>query len=272
MTNPYFSAPTAIGARTRAQAAQVNDLATAVENAFDLLPSPESLNGSLLNFGVTTGTGSDYILNLNPPVTALAEGVKVSFRASHTNTGDARLKVNALDYVPLRDRGGAVLPAGGIQSGFYYEVRFVGNSWRIQSTVESAVTGDYYRRTNIIGAVSQASGVPTGALIEKGTNSFGTWRKHACGFMRCTRTVTLNLNTNVVQSFTGPQVFIENGALTGGFGVRTSLSGTGFLERHTALTATVCRTVAGGWELRILTTAVTAATMDIALWATGEWF
>lgn len=42
-----------------------------------------------------------------------------------------------------------------------------------------------YGRSNILGAVSQASGVPTGAIIETGTNANGTYTKFADGTMIC---------------------------------------------------------------------------------------
>lgn len=40
----------------------------------------------------------------------------------------------------------------------------------------------------ILGTVSQAAGVPTGAVIETGSNSNGTWTRFADGAMQCIRT------------------------------------------------------------------------------------
>ncbi|WP_311969356.1 hypothetical protein [Pseudomonas baltica] len=42
-----------------------------------------------------------------------------------------------------------------------------------------------YGRSNIVGAVSQASGIPTGAVIETGTNANGSYTKFADGTMIC---------------------------------------------------------------------------------------
>lgn len=44
---------------------------------------------------------------------------------------------------------------------------------------------DLYKKRNIIGAVSQSSGVPTGAIIERGSNANGTYTKFAGGLMIC---------------------------------------------------------------------------------------
>jgi hypothetical protein len=45
--------------------------------------------------------------------------------------------------------------------------------------------GDFYSKTNILGTVSQTAGVPTGAIIETGTNANGTFIKYADGTQIC---------------------------------------------------------------------------------------
>lgn len=44
---------------------------------------------------------------------------------------------------------------------------------------------DRYKKSNIIGTVSQLNGVPTGAIMERGINSAGTYLKYADGTMIC---------------------------------------------------------------------------------------
>lgn len=44
-----------------------------------------------------------------------------------------------------------------------------------------------YKKTNIVGPVSQTGGVPTGAIIESGSNANGRYIKYADGTMICTR-------------------------------------------------------------------------------------
>ena len=46
-----------------------------------------------------------------------------------------------------------------------------------------------YRRGNVVGAVSQSGGVPTGAVIERGSNSSGEYVRFADGTQICTRDV-----------------------------------------------------------------------------------
>lgn len=55
-----------------------------------------------------------------------------------------------------------------------------------------------YGRYNILGTVSQASGIPTGAVIEAGSNATGTFTKFADGRMICTLLIlglSININT-----------------------------------------------------------------------------
>lgn len=48
---------------------------------------------------------------------------------------------------------------------------------------------DIYRRSNILGAVSQSEGIPTGAVIEHGSNSNGAYIRWADGTQICTTSV-----------------------------------------------------------------------------------
>ncbi|WP_454863375.1 hypothetical protein [Pseudomonas hormoni] len=49
-----------------------------------------------------------------------------------------------------------------------------------------------YGRTNIVGTVSQASGVPTGAIVESGSNANGTYTKYADGTMICKQDISVS--------------------------------------------------------------------------------
>ena len=46
--------------------------------------------------------------------------------------------------------------------------------------------GEIYGQGNILGTVSQLAGVPTGAIIERGSNANGEFVKYADGTMICT--------------------------------------------------------------------------------------
>ena len=50
-------------------------------------------------------------------------------------------------------------------------------------------TGSLYGRDSIIGTVSQSAGVPTGAIIERGSNANGEYVRYADGTQICTSTL-----------------------------------------------------------------------------------
>ena len=55
------------------------------------------------------------------------------------------------------------------------------------SRVDAIGSGDLYGRDSILGTVSETAGVPTGAIIESGSNSDGKYTKFADGTMICTK-------------------------------------------------------------------------------------
>jgi hypothetical protein len=56
--------------------------------------------------------------------------------------------------------------------------------------------GEMYTQGNILGTVSQSGGVPTGAIIERGSNANGEFVKYADGTMICQHVFTgVNIST-----------------------------------------------------------------------------
>ena len=50
---------------------------------------------------------------------------------------------------------------------------------------------EFYRRANILGTVSQSGGVPTGAIIERGSNANGEYVRFADGSQTCLKAVSI---------------------------------------------------------------------------------
>lgn len=59
------------------------------------------------------------------------------------------------------------------------------------------VAAGLFGPANILGAVSQSGGIPTGAIIESGTTATGDYTKYADGTLICSLLIT---NTDVVNS------------------------------------------------------------------------
>ena len=93
-----------------------------------------------------------------------------------------------------------------------------------------AVPADVYRRSNILGTVSQSGGVPTGAIIESGTNANGTYIRYANG-----------TQIAIVQESTGSGVLpTPSGGVAGDFQwtYPASFQATPFLQASSAQTIT----------------------------------
>ena len=127
-----------------------------------------------------------------------------------------------------------------------------------------------YRQGNLLGTVSTAAGVPTGAVIERGANANGAYTRFADGTQICfaSLTVTQAIATahvggfrNAGQTWTFPIAFAADPIISGavrslnsmGF-VTDTLSASGVNVYHTAVTSQ------------------TSALLTVGLSATGRWF
>ena len=62
---------------------------------------------------------------------------------------------------------------------------------------------------NLVGTVSQSGGIPTGAVVERGSNANGEYVRFADGTQICLRQCAVNFNTNGFQTFPYPAVFVS---------------------------------------------------------------
>jgi Repeat of unknown function (DUF5907) len=94
-----------------------------------------------VNYGLTTGTGTAYVLTFTPALPGYVDGTCFLFRAHVANTGDATLNVNAKGAVPLRKwvGGSAVaLAAGDIAAQQDVQVCYDSTNTRMQVLALSA--------------------------------------------------------------------------------------------------------------------------------------
>lgn len=70
-----------------------------------------------------------------------------------------------------------------------------------------------YTRSNVLGTVSQSAGVPTGAVIQRGSSSNGAFVRFADGTLICTHSLTASATTAV--SWTFPATFAVAPTVTG---------------------------------------------------------
>jgi hypothetical protein len=131
-------------------------------------------------------------------------------------------------------------------------------------------SGALYNQSNIVGTVSQSGGVPTGAIIESGSNANGEFVKYADGTMICTRSITpaSNDNDGTLASFAvafsvAPNVVAQAKSISSGG------TGSSTVTEHGSVSTTQCR-------VKVLThtstTILNATNIPISIVAIGRWF
>jgi hypothetical protein len=128
-----------------------------------------------------------------------------------------------------------------------------------------------YSQWDILGAVSESGGVPTGAVIERGSNSNGEYVRFADGTQICTRAVSVSLAIDTAfmggfrssgQTWTFPAAFSAAPVFTP-------------VARNLTAFGAVSANVPGTTSATYAVTAVSsqsAATREVALHAVGRWF
>lgn len=130
-----------------------------------------------------------------------------------------------------------------------------------------------YGRTNVLGTVSQSGGIPTGALLEYGSNAQGQFWKFASGMMICTIDTTFGggtaANGNVFKSLT-----VAIGATPANFIAAPTISSNGYSQTFgsgwAGLQVAASSTTWGSWS--IYTSTLVAGTLALSLTAIGRWF
>lgn len=141
----------------------------------------------------------------------------------------------------------------------------------VTSAIQTQLDGKY-NPANIVGSVSESSGVPTGAIIESGSNANGSYTKWADGTMICRQTGTIGsiavstaagaLYRSSSVTWTYPQKFVGTPSVSWAGRWET---GAGWFAL-----ATVSSSGAGGYYLDVASRA--AGTVSIHATAIGRWF
>lgn len=194
----------------------------------------------------------------------------LSFTAD-ADTGFARLGANILAMI-----AGGVERLRATASGIQITGLLSGTAV-VQSTTDTTAgrvltTGagpdQAFRRGNILGTVSQSGGVPTGAVVQRGSNANGEFVRFADGTQICTFTApgvdttsatgALFQHTNAL-AWTYPIAFATPPVVSGGAG-RT--------DRWLAINAPS----SGSVGYRVLAVSSSATTSTPSLTAVGKWF
>ena len=119
-----FTKPSAVVALTLAKDTDINDLADAVEEAFDLIPDETRLERGTTNYVVAAGAGNAYTVSMPTTLAAYVDGYEVVMKANHTNTGAATIDIDGLGAKSLRRQYGEALAAGDIRANKIVPFRY----------------------------------------------------------------------------------------------------------------------------------------------------
>ena len=130
-------------------------------------------------------------------------------------------------------------------------------------TMVSGGEAESYARDNILGTVSESAGVPTGAIIESGSNANGEYTKYADGTQICRFRAAASAGSDTTWTFPATFVGIPHVLIT----AATSLSN---ITAHTRSGAGVT-TLKADWGAWTASSGARAAAQSNLI-AIGRWF
>jgi len=139
---------------------------------------------------------------------------------------------------------------------------------------------EVFKQSNILGTVSESGGVPTGAIIERGSNANGEFVKYADGTMICTQVTTesvditqsrgsiFTMDTDIRQTY--PAAFIPDRTNVTSARIYGGRIGTRRMWSIDPGTATP--THEDEWRWRAASANSTSGNINVQLLAIGRWF
>lgn len=142
MANNYYS-PTAIVAQTKARSSQENADRTAVETAFDRLPTRASMDAGSVWFVSDTGAANVYAVAMQKTAASYTDGMSFTMKVANTNTGACTVNVDGLGAKAIKLTNGADPAAGDLTDGDFQTLVYDADAgyFRIISLVRSVING-----------------------------------------------------------------------------------------------------------------------------------
>lgn len=146
--------------------------------------------------------------------------------------------------------------------GHIFTRAFVGGSWSDWRRV--------YSDGNLLGTVSQTAGVPTGAVIERGTNANGDYTRFADGTQICTRATLSAANANTALG----SLFRSSANITWSFPAAFSVAPTVTVDCTDADSWATCAAAPAttSVSIRALSAVTKSGALAIRAMAIGRWF
>jgi hypothetical protein len=173
------------------------------------------------------------------------------------------------DWLMKETAGGFIYQLENIDPGDYFSVQ----SSPTDTTAGRLMRADYgFSPGNLLGTVTQSGGTPTGAVIERGSNTNGAYVRFADGTQICTHTLSIPSaqdGTGVTgiwrsdgDTWTFPAAFSEPPTVTG----------TGRDNLSWVMVANTGVTTVDSGPLRVASFVERTSSFNITVAAIGRWF
>lgn len=226
----------------------------------------------------TTQSGAAYEIQLTPRTVGVQEAVlNLLETLSSGNLAALAELISAPNELPYFTGAGAASTT--TLSAFARTLLDDANGAAVYGTlgqvpvaqIRNDITADKaFRRGNILGTVSQASGVPTGALIEYGSNANGQYARFADGTQICWNRAVESVACETASG----AVFTTTAAIAWTF--PSAFSETAFVAPRSygasARWATISSESTTAAGLRVFSTVTSATLLPVGGVAVGRWF
>lgn len=137
--------------------------------------------------------------------------------------------------------------------------------------LELADGKDFFNQGNIVGTVSQSGGVPTGAVVERGSNANGVYVRFADGTQICISATILDVPCNIASGalFTGNDTYtwtLPAAFINTAYRVTTGTVGNVATHWTTGRAGTTSAAIVGAWAT------ASFSTRPVGAIAIGHWF
>ena len=143
MANNYYTFSSDFVPGQKVRSDDMNTQLNNIEAAFDNLPaSVTAIKRGVAFRGTEGGSGSSFTITMDDTRTAYADGDRVLFKATHSNTAASSINVDSIGVLSLVNPDGDPTSANDVLSGRYYEAVYVAasNHFQLLSPNTGAVT------------------------------------------------------------------------------------------------------------------------------------
>jgi hypothetical protein len=114
MTNAYYTTPADVVAGAKVRSIDLNTIDSAIDTAFDKLPTETNIKQGKVNYAVDTGVADAYLVALPHAPVSYSDGLHVRFKPANTNTGASTMNVSSLGVKSIKKINGDALSSGDL--------------------------------------------------------------------------------------------------------------------------------------------------------------